>query len=51
MGLAFQAFLLGVRVLWGTFAVLLFIRGGPWPVWWWATLLQARELPLLLASG
>ena len=51
MGLAFQAFLLGVRVLWGTFAVLLFVRGGPWPVWWWATLLQARELPLLLASG
>ena len=51
MGLVFQAFLLGVRVLFGTFSALLFVRGGPWPVWWWATLLQARELPRLLVSA
>ena len=51
MGLPIQLLLLGVRMLFGTLTALLFVRGGPWPVWWWATLLQARELPRLIASA
>lgn len=45
MSLGFHLSLLGTRVLLGAGAALIFVRGGPWPVWWLATLMQARELP------
>lgn len=48
MSLGFHLSLLGARVLLGTGASLIFVHGGPWPVWWLATLTEARELPRLL---
>jgi hypothetical protein len=50
MALGFQILLVGVRAALGAWAALLFVRGGPWPVWWWSTLLQSRELLRLLTE-
>lgn len=51
LGPGFVVLIVLLRAAFGLLAAWVFLRMGPWAVWWWAALLECRLLPGLLLES